>query len=313
MYRNQTHNNVDIKDTDWSAVPGPSVADPGHLHLISEAEQGAIMNDTILDRWPRPCFLLPSYMYNNGKANGNMRASSAFLFRAIERGIFKNGPMWAIQEKYDGWYTVWDGARLLKKSGQPLQIKESQPDGKGKRYPIVDVWERWLSEVAPGIPLAGEVHAGRGHFRFLGEHLSAVLSESEPAQVYFTVFDIPFMTHHTSSKRMERIQSLFNSAPPGGCATIRLAPSRAVTTQDEAMRAYRSIVYNLNAPDQDPWATIAPLDRHVMAEGVILRMAEALYRPGVSRAIIKLKAIALVCVKPTAGLPLPPDPYQNAE
>jgi hypothetical protein len=310
MYK---HNNLDMQDADWSVVPADDVhASP----LISEMEQDRIMNGTVQARWANPCFLLQSYMYNNGKANGNMRASSAFLFRAIERGIFKNNTVWTIQEKYDGWYTVWDGARLLKKSGQPLQrkvaVKPTKAKPQGTRYPIVDVWEKWLSAVAPGIPLAGEVHAGRGHFRFIDEHLSAAYTASEQVQVYFTVFDMPFMTKFTSLVRMQRIQSLFTD-PREVCGSIRIAPYRDVTTQNEAMRVYRSIVYNMKAPDQDAWETIANLDTYVMAEGVILRMRDALYRPGVSRAIIKLKAIALVCVKPSAGVPLPPDPYQNAE
>jgi hypothetical protein len=309
MYK---HNNKDTKDTDWSVVPVDDgrVGDLPDL-LIKEEHQKAIMQEAIQQRWAYPCFPLYSYMYNNGKINGNMRASSAFLYRAIERGIFKNNTAWTIQEKYDGWYAVWDGARLLKKSGQPLQIKETIKGG--KRYPIVDVWEKWLSEVAPGIPLAGEVHAGRGHFRFIGDHLSQPIREaSEPVQVYFTVFDIPFMTKYTCSVRMNRIRSLFAS-PRGGCSSIRLAPYQEVTTQEEAARVYRSIVYNMNAPGQNEWETIANTDKYVMAEGVILRMCAACYRPGVSRAIIKLKAIALVCVRPSAGVPLPPDPYQNAE
>jgi hypothetical protein len=286
--------NRDLVTRDWSRLP--PVLPATDAPLISLEDQRIIMTGP-LPLWADPRFDVYSVRYGRSPT---MRGASAFLHRAIERGIFKGNLDWVVQEKYDGWYVIWDGARLLKKSGEPLQRKANRK--KHIRYTVVDTWEQYLSKAVPGIPVSGEMHAGRGNLRFLGSHLK------DGKVLYLTLFDIPFLSAYTYLARIQRLRALLDKVTDPG--TISVAPYAIVKTMEHAMHVYKSIVYNTETAGF-PWERryINPNDKHVMAEGVILRMAAAPYTTGVTRTMIKLKAIALVCAKPLAGVPLPPDPY----
>jgi hypothetical protein len=288
--------NRDLRDSDWYTVPG----DEARPLLVDSAKQARIMSDVIQENpWPSPAFDLYDYAYGDGPQN--MRAASAFYYRAIERGIFDNECEWMMQEKYDGWYVIWDGARLLKKSGQPLQSRRTT-------FECVQTWENILSDMAPSLPIVGEVHAGRGRVRSIWKGLRESHEANPKFRMYLTLFDIPFATLYTNRQRYQRLCALFVTGPGPGYG-IDVAPCIVVRTAAEASRAFRSIVYN----EGDPHTRIDEHDRLVMAEGVVLRMAGANYRPGVTRTMLKLKPIALVCVTPHPDTPLLADPYLETE
>lgn len=55
---------------------------------------------------------------------------------------------WIVQEKLDGWRALWDGKRLLTRQGLPYNAPQ---------------W--FLDSLPAGVPLDGELYAGRGNMR----------------------------------------------------------------------------------------------------------------------------------------------------
>lgn len=156
-----------------------------------------------------------------------------------------------VSEKFDGVRAIWDGRVLRFRSGAAISAPA------------------WFTERLPAVALDGELWLGRGRF----EALSAVVRRQQPIdaewrQLQYRVFDAPQV--------------------PGGFA------QRAAAIQVLARRSNGSA---LVAVAQEPIADRIALQARLKAvvdaggEGLVLHRADAVYRPGRSADVLKLKPL----------------------
>lgn len=158
---------------------------------------------------------------------------------------------WLVSEKLDGVRAVWDGARLWFRSGLPIAAPP------------------WFTARLPPLALDGELWMGRGRF----EETSGATRRATPdaaawRALRYEVFDLPGASgpFHERVRRLQR--AVANSAFPG-----------------------------LNAVVQEQLADAAALQRRLDTvvraggEGLMLHRADALWRPGRSDALLKLKPV----------------------
>lgn len=156
---------------------------------------------------------------------------------------------WLVSEKYDGVRAHWDGATLRFRSGLPV----AAPD--------------WFTRRLPALPLDGELWCGRGRF----EALVATVRRRQPDDdawraLRYMVFDLP-------------------AAP--GPFEVR---ARRLVSIVQAQRFEALAAVAQQAPGDR--AALAALYAEVLragGEGLVLHRADALWRPGRSGALLKLK------------------------
>jgi DNA ligase 1 len=159
---------------------------------------------------------------------------------------------WLVSEKLDGVRALWDGGTLSFRSGLPIAAPS------------------WFVQALPkGVALDGELWSGRGRFESLsGTVRKAVPVDAEWRALRYHVFDLPTV--------------------PGPFS------ERAVRLQTVAKHADASM---LAAVDQQRLPDVAALQRrldHVIqagGEGLMLHRADALWRPGRSEHLLKLKPL----------------------
>ena len=156
-----------------------------------------------------------------------------------------------VSEKYDGVRAVWDGRALRFRSGLPVAAPA------------------WFLSRLPAQPLDGELWLGRGRFEALsGVVRKAVPVDAEWGQLNYQVFDLP---------------------GAGGPFTDRAARI--------AILAHQLSWAQVAAVEQSPLADRTALQRRFDAvvrgggEGLVLHRTSALWRPGRSDDLLKLKPL----------------------
>lgn len=156
---------------------------------------------------------------------------------------------WLVSEKLDGARAWWDGEQLRFRSGIPIQAPA------------------WFTQRLPRTPLDGELWLGRGCFEDLvGAVRRQAPDDAAWRELRYQVFDLPGAPG-PFEQRAARLRALVERAGWAGLEAVeqRLVPDRA------ALRAW--------------------LD-HVVeggGEGLMLHRAQALWRPGRSPDLLKLK------------------------
>jgi DNA ligase-1 len=159
---------------------------------------------------------------------------------------------WLVSEKLDGVRACWDGTRLRFRSGVPILAP------------------RWFVAGMPPVPLDGELWLGRGRFESLaGTVRQAAAVDAAWREVRYEIFDLPGAVG-PFAERAARLDSLVQAQ--------RFEPLRAVTQRRVADRAMLGRLF----------------DDVVRGggEGLVLHRADALWRPGRSDAVLKLKPVA---------------------
>jgi len=159
---------------------------------------------------------------------------------------------WLVSEKLDGVRALWDGRRLVFRSGLPI------------------VAPQWFVSRLPAQPLDGELWLGRGRFEEgAGTVRHAVALDAPWRALRYMVFDLPG-AEGAFAQRAARLAEL--------CRAQRFDALQAV--------AQRTLV--------DRAALARWFDEVVRGggEGLVLHRADALWRPGRSEAVLKLKPVA---------------------
>ena len=157
-----------------------------------------------------------------------------------------------VSEKLDGVRAVWDGRQLRFRSGLPVAAPA------------------WFIDALPAEPLDGELWLGRGCF----DAVSGLVRRARPDDaawraLQYQVFDQPG-TPGPFGERARRLQALVDRTawpPLQALAQHRLADRAAL------QRQFRAVV-------------------DAGGEGLMLHRADALWRPGRSRDLLKLKPLA---------------------
>lgn len=156
-----------------------------------------------------------------------------------------------VSEKLDGVRAVWDGQRLRFRSGRPV------------------VAPAWFTEALPPVALDGELWGGRGRFDGVsGTVRRAVPDDAGWRALRLRVFDLPGGAGDFAS-RCAQIGALAHESP-----SIAWSPVEQFRLPDRA-------------------ALMTRLDTVVRAggEGLVLHRADALWAPGRSGALLKLKPL----------------------
>ena len=155
-----------------------------------------------------------------------------------------------VSEKYDGVRAIWDGRSLRHRSGRAVTAPPA------------------FLAALPAVPLDGELWLGRGRF----DALSAIVRKHEPrasewAGVRFMVFDLPEAAAGRFAERAGRIAAIAGAA---GAGPVHAAPQFRVA-DDAALRRRLAEVVSGGG------------------EGLVLHRADALWQPGRSEDVLKLK------------------------
>lgn len=154
-----------------------------------------------------------------------------------------------VSEKLDGVRAFWDGQSLRFRSGLPI----AAPD--------------WFTAGLPKTPLDGELWLGRGRFDELSGTVRKKLPvDGEWRQLRYMVFDLPGATG-SFAERTQRIHTLLTEANQ---------PWLQAVTQTQISKA-SSLHALLKQTVQEG------------GEGLVLHQASALWSPGRSDALFKLK------------------------
>jgi DNA ligase-1 len=154
-----------------------------------------------------------------------------------------------VSEKFDGVRAVWDGQVLRFRSGRVIAAPA------------------WFLSALPRVALDGELWIGRGTF----DRLSGVVRQTEPddvawREVKYLVFDAP---GHTASFA-ERVRFV-------------------ATTLAQANQPWLLPVAQREVQDDQALQTLLRSTVRQGGEGLMLHRADALWRPGRSDALYKLK------------------------
>jgi DNA ligase-1 len=167
-------------------------------------------------------------------------------------GVWRNGQSpsgFLVSEKLDGVRAFWDGQTLRFRSGRVIAAPE------------------WFTAALPKQALDGELWLGRGRF----DELSGMVRRTSPQdadwrQVQYMIFDLPQVTEPFS----ERAQHILNVVAQAKQPWLQAVPQQHVA---------------------DTAALQGLLKRTVAqgGEGLVLHRAIALWSPGRSDALLKLK------------------------
>lgn len=154
-----------------------------------------------------------------------------------------------VSEKLDGVRARWDGRRLWTRGGLPVDAPA------------------WFTAGWPEVPMDGELWLGRGRFEAASSLVRHPPGDGSGWRgLRFLVFDLP---GHGGSfdQRVEAMQAL---AGPGHPPWLRPVAQSRVAGRDQLQARLRAVL-----------AT--------GGEGLMLHRGDALYRPGRSDALLKLK------------------------
>ena len=156
-----------------------------------------------------------------------------------------------VSEKFDGARAVWDGRRLLFRSGRPV----APPP--------------WFTQRLPATPLDGELWLGRGGF----DALSAAVRRQRPRddewrQIRYMVFDAPAAAGPFAA-RARLLQSLADQLD---WPQLQAVSQTTVASRDELQRRLDQVV-------------------RAGGEGLMLHRADAVRTGGRSPALLKLKPL----------------------
>ncbi|WP_443088740.1 DNA ligase [Vibrio sp. SCSIO 43137] len=152
-------------------------------------------------------------------------------------------------EKLDGIRALWTGKELLTRKGNKIVA----PD--------------WFYKALPGIPLEGELWAGRGNFYKVQQTvLTSQPSDVAWKDIRFMLFDIPG-SKKTYRQRYQRLLDLEVVAKANFVKVIR----------QYAIESQHQLSHLFNETDKNG------------AEGLMLRNPDSVYRQGRSNDLIKLK------------------------
>jgi len=168
-----------------------------------------------------------------------------------------------VSEKFDGVRAFWDGQKLRFRSGRLI----AAPD--------------WFTAALPKTALDGELWLARGQF----DRLSATVRRSEPVdtqwrEVRYLVFDAP----GAAGTFAERIKSLAAVVQTAGQPWLQVVPQQRL----DSAAALQTHLKQLVAEG---------------GEGLVLHRADALWSPGRSDALLKLKPSPDEDAKVVAHLP----------
>lgn len=154
-----------------------------------------------------------------------------------------------VSEKYDGLRGYWDGRRLWTRNGEPIATPA------------------WFTAGWPGVPMDGELWAGRGRFT----HAVSTARQQTPDDaawrgMRFMVFDLPAQAGAFNA-RLDALRALLL---PLDSASIQAVPQRKVADDAALQKMMREMVRN-------------------GGEGLMLRRADAPHRAGRSDDLLKLK------------------------
>ncbi len=161
----------------------------------------------------------------------------------------QNPKPYLVSEKLDGVRAFWDGQRLRFRSGLPI----AAPD--------------WFTAGLPSTPLDGELWLGRGRF----DELSGTVRKKEPVeaewrQLRYMVFDLPGALG-SFAERSQRIASLLT----------------------EVKQPWLQAVAQTQSPGAADLRALLKKTVQEGGEGLVLHRANALWVPGRSDALYKLK------------------------
>jgi DNA ligase-1 len=156
-----------------------------------------------------------------------------------------------VSEKYDGVRAVWDGGTLRFRSGRPV------------------VAPGWFTAHLPARPLDGELWLGRTQF----DALSAAVRRQAPRddewrRIRYMVFDLP----HAAGPFAARAAAIRSLAHDLGWPPLQAVPQATLAGRAELQRRLEAVVAG-------------------GGEGLMLHRADAVYRPGRSDALLKLKPL----------------------
>lgn len=153
-----------------------------------------------------------------------------------------------VSEKYDGIRAYWNGRELVTRNGHIV----SSP--------------HWFTAKLPGVPLDGELWAGRGHFEALTRTVrDAAPDDAAWRAVRFMVFDLPAHPG-TFDQRLAALERLRLVAPAQAVHQFRIADRASLA------RKLREIV-------------------DAGGEGLMLHRGDSHYRAGRSDDLLKLKPV----------------------
>ena len=184
-----------------------------------------------------------------------LRAQAAAPGAAISPMLARDAPPapdptgWLVSEKLDGVRALWDGAQLRFRSGDPI------------------VAPAWFTAALPARPLDGELWLGRGGFEAtVGAARRARPDDSAWRRLSYALFDLPGDPRPFA----QRAQALSVLAASLRQPFVEAVPQRTLP---------------------DAAALARELDAVVRAggEGLMLHRAAALWRPGRSADLLKLK------------------------
>jgi len=156
-----------------------------------------------------------------------------------------------VSEKYDGVRAVWDGQRLLFRSGRPVAAPA------------------WFTARLPATPLDGELWLGRGQFDALSAAVRRqVPSHDEWRQLRYMVFDLPGAAGPFAARAVA-IESLARQV---AWPELQAVPQATVASGAELQRLLDAVVGG-------------------GGEGLMLHRADAAYATGRSPLLLKLKPL----------------------
>lgn len=152
-------------------------------------------------------------------------------------------------EKLDGIRAIWNGTQLMTRSGFPIHAPH------------------WFTSVLPAYAVEGELWAGRGQFTLVQQTvLDQTPSDLAWRHIRFMVFDLP---HHVGDYR-QRYHSLKKLVQTINIDHIDYVEHQAVKSRQALLERLEQ----LTGAD---------------GEGIMLRKVSAVYQPGRSDDLIKLK------------------------
>jgi DNA ligase-1 len=203
------------------------------------------------------CFLLGS-VYATSVWAANAAQPVALQANASAQPALMHAKLWPagldpsaylVSEKFDGVRAFWDGQSLRFRSGLPI----AAPD--------------WFIAGLPKTPLDGELWLGRGRFDELSGTVRKKLPvEAEWRQLRYMIFDLPGASG-SFAERAQRINALLV----------------------EARQAWLQAVAQTHVANVTSLQTLLKQTVKTGGEGLVLHRANALWSPGRSDALFKLK------------------------
>jgi DNA ligase-1 len=177
--------------------------------------------------------------------------------------VGQNPSGYRVSEKFDGVRAFWDGSQLRFRSGLPI----AAPD--------------WFTAALPKTALDGELWLARGRF----DELSGTVRRSTPVdadwhQLHYLIFDLP-----------------------GGAGSFSERTQRIKAVVEQANQPWLQAVAQQRVTDASALQNLLKQTVQDGGEGLVLHRANALWSPGRSDALRKLKLIPDEDARVVAHLP----------